>query len=148
MYQKHLIDKALLTLDVGDKTALFILLGKDGTINRKGDGSPVHDLPLHRGHSNQRHFDALMMTIDETIFNYTGVIKQPNRVGTECALTIIFQGKNELDFSFRAVYGADSDGPPRELTEILINAVKITEGWYQEQLSVPVEKERGWKFWK
>jgi hypothetical protein len=149
MYQKHLIDKVLITLDVADKTTLFILLARDGTINRKGDGGAAHELPLHRGVSNRRHFDALMMTIDETIFNYTGVMKQPNRLGKECSLTIIFQGPNEVDFSFRVVYGADSEGPPRELVDILINAVKITEGWYQEQLSAPVEKEKsGWKFWK
>ena len=148
MYQKHLIDKALVTLEVGEKTALFILLAKDGTIHRKGDGNTAHELPLHRGVSNQRHFDALMMTIDESIFNYCGVIRKPDRVGADCSLTIIFQGPNDVDFSFRVIYGADSEGPPRELVEILINAVKITEGWYQEQLNAPVEKKKSWKFWK
>jgi hypothetical protein len=149
MYQKHLVDKVLITLEVGEKTGLFILLTKDGTINRKGDGSVTHDLPLHRGTSNQRHFDALMMTINESIFGYCGIIKQPNRLGTESSLTIIFQGPNDVDFSFRVIYGADSEGPPRELVEILVNAVKLTEGWYQEQLSAPVEKVKsGWKFWK
>jgi len=148
MFQKHLIDKVLITLEVGEKTALFIIMARDGTLNRKGDGSPQHDLPLHRGISTQRHFDAFMMTIDESIFNYCGVIRKPDRVGVDCSLTIIFQGANEIDFSFRVIYGADSEGPPRELIEILINAVKITEGWYQEQLLAPVEKEKSWKFWK
>ncbi len=87
------------------------------------------------------------MTIEENKFNYTGVIKKPNRVGADCSLTVIFQGQGELDFSFRVIYGADSEGPPRELIEILINAVKLTESWYQEQLSQPVEKEKSWKFW-
>ena len=148
MYEKLLIDKVLITLEIGDKTCLFILLAKDGTIHRKGNGSPNQELPLHRGVSTQRHFDAFMMTINEAIFNYRGVINKPNRVGKDCTLTIIFQGPNEVDFSFRVIYGADSEGPPRELVEILINAVKITEGWYQEQLSAPQEKEKGWKFWK
>ena len=148
MHEKHLIDKVLITLEVGEKTSLFILLAKDGTIQRKGDGSLHGELPLHRGISSQRHFDALMMTINEEIFVYSGVMRKPNRVGKDCTLTIIFQGPKEVDFSFRVIYGADSEGPPRELVEILINAVKITEGWYQEQLSAPVEKARGWKFWK
>ncbi len=58
MFQKHLLDKVLITLEVGEKTALYILLGRDGTIQRKGDGSPQHNLPLHRGVSTLRHFDA------------------------------------------------------------------------------------------
>jgi len=148
MHEKLLIDKVLITLEVGEKTCLFILLGKDGTLHRKGDGNPAHELPLQRGHSTQRHFDAFMMTVNEGIFMYSGVLRLPNPVGTLCSLTIIFQGPNEVDFSFRVIYGADSDGPPRELVEILINAVKLTEGWYQEQLTEPVEEKKGWKFWK
>ena len=148
MHEKLLIDKVLITLEVGEKTCLFILLGKDGTIHRKGDGNPMHELPLQRGASNQKHFDAFMMTVNEGLFAYKGVIKQPNPIGTLCSLTIIFQGPDDVDFSFRVVYGADSDGPPRELVEILITAVKITESWYQEQLSEPQEEKRGWKFWK
>ena len=148
MYEKLLIDKVLITLEVGEKTCLFILLGKDGTINRKGDGNPSSDLPLHRDVSNQKHFDAFMMTVNEAIFAYKGLIKQPNRVGTECSLTIIFQGPNDVDFSFRVIYGADSEGPPRELVELLINAVKLTEDWYRQQLTEPQVEKKGWKFWK
>ena len=148
MHEKLLIDKVLITLEVGDKTSLFILLAKDGTIDRKGDGNLSSELPLHRGVSNQGHFEALMMTINEEIFSYSGVMRKTNRMGTDCTLTMIFQGPKEVDYSLRVIYGSESEGPPRELVEILINAVKLTEGWYQEQLSAPVEKEKSWKFWK
>jgi hypothetical protein len=149
MHEKLLIDKVLITLEVGEKTCLFILLGKDGILHRKGDGNPVHDLPLQRGVSKLKHFDAFMMTVNEGIFAYSGVRRQPDIMGEICRLTIIFQGPNDVDFPFRVVYGSDSDGPPRELVEILINAVKITEGWYQEELNQPQEEEKKrWKFWK
>ena len=148
MYEKLLIDKVLITLEAGEKTCLFILLGKDGTIHRKGDGNPAHQLPLQRGISSQRHFDAFMMTVNEAIFAYKGVMRKPNPVGTLSSLTIIFQGPNDIDFSFRVIYGADSEGPPRELVELLINAVKLTEDWYQEQMAEPQEVKKGWKFWK
>jgi len=149
MYEKHLIDKALITLEVSGKTSLFILLAKDGNIHRKGDGSSS-DLPLMMGVSHQGHFEALMMTVDENIFQHTGVIKNPHRVGNKYSLTIIFQGPNDVDFSFRVIYGENSEGPPRELVEILINAVKITEAWYQQQLHPkPEEKTKSWwQFWK
>lgn len=151
MLGKHLIDKILITLEVGDTTALFILLTRDGTVHRKGDGNPAHtDLPLMMGISHAGHFDALLMTIHESIFNFSGVIRIPDPVGKECRLTMIFQGKNDTDYSFRAIYGSESEGPPYELAEILINAVKITEGWYKEQLAkVPATAEKKWwKVWK
>ncbi len=147
MHEKLLVDKVLITLEVGDKTPLFILLGKDGSVHRKGNGNPTTELPLRAGISHQGHFDALMMTINEGIFGYAGVINQPGKKGEECRLTLIFQGRNDVDYSFRVVYGADSEGPPRELAEILINAVKITESWYQQQLLVKDEEKKWWKFW-
>lgn len=150
MYIKPLIDKVLITLEIEDKTSVLILMAKDGTISRKGNGSTGDNiLPLAQGTSHDGHFEALMMTVNEDIFNYAGVIKQSERSGRECCLSIIFQGKNEVDYSFRVLYGEDSQGPPVELAQILINAVKLTEPWYQEQLHPKQEeKKKWWKFWE
>jgi hypothetical protein len=148
MYVKHLIDKALITLEVGEHTALFILLEKGGIIHRKGNGNPdAAGAILKTGISHAGHFDALMMTVNEDLFNFTGVINMPGRQGAECRLTLIFQGPNELDYSFRVVYGLESEGPPQELAEILINAVKITDAWYSEQLAAKEEEKKWWKPW-
>lgn len=149
MYIKHLLNKVLITLEVGNKTTLLILLSKDGTIHCKGNGSALENLPLATGYSSDGHFEALMMTVDEQVFDYSGVLKMPERLGTECQLTIIFQGAPELDLSFRVVYGAESIGPPAELVQILINAVKLTEPWYMEQLQEQPEPEKKWwAVWK
>ncbi len=151
MHIQDLIDKALLTLEVGNSTPLFILLAKDGTIHRKGNGNPAANLPLITGTSEDGHFEALMMTINPHIFTYTGVIRMPEPVGTECRLTIIFQGRSNIDISFRVVYGADSQGPPIEIAEILINAVKLTDAWYNQQLGSQQpggEEKKWWQVWK
>lgn len=152
MFTKHLIDKILITLEIGDKTTLFILLDKSGTIHRKGDGGKQeNELPLMTGVSREGHFEALMMTVDENLFQYAGVIKMPQRVGAECSMTIIFNGNDgAVDYSFRVVYGEQSQGPPIELVQILINAVKLTEPWYQEQMKAATEstKSKWWSFWK
>lgn len=147
MYVKHLIDKVLITLEVGDATSLFILLDKYGNIHRKGNGNAGDESQtLQMGVSHQSHFDALMMTIDENVFHHTGVIRMPDAQGTESRLSIIFNGNNgDVDLGFRVVYGSQSQGPPAELVQILINAVKITEPWYQEQLQVAVKgKQKKW----
>jgi hypothetical protein len=148
MYVKHLIDKILITLEKGEKTILFILIDKDGTLHRKGDGSVGHgELPLIMGKSEQGHFDALMMTINEDIFKYAGVISMPERAGVECRLTLVFQGPEGIDYSFRVIYGEDSQGPPIELAQILINSVKITQEWYESQLAPKKEEKPWWKKW-
>lgn len=148
MFAKHLIDKVLITLESGDVTTLFILVSKDGSIHRKGNGSADKELPLAAGVSRQGHFEALMMTVDESIFHYAGVLKMPERLGVECRLTMVFQGPEGIDYSFRVVYGNQSEGPPNELVQILINAVKITEPWYTAQLTQSAEKEdKWWKVW-
>lgn len=149
MLRKYLINKVLITLEANDKTLLFILLSKDGSIHRKGNGNTDANLPLATGFSADRHFDALMMTVNESIFDYTGVLKMPHRQGRECRLTIIFQGIEDIDFSYRVVYGDQSEGPPAELVQILINAVKITDGWYYEQIKEQTtDKRKWWQFWK
>jgi hypothetical protein len=149
MFTRHLIDKVLITLEVGEKTTLFILIQKDGTVHRKGSGSITEEKPLMVGHSADGHYEALMLTVNEEVFEHTGVLKMPDRLGNECQLTIIFQGKQDVDFGFRVVYGDQSQGPPVELAQILINAVKLTEPWYQEQLSAALEPEKKWwEVWK
>jgi hypothetical protein len=147
---KTLIDKVLITLEIEDKTSVLILLDKDGAITRKGDGSTGNvALPLIQGVSNDGHFEALMMTVNEDIFPYAGVINQPAKAGRDCRLSILFQGANEVDYSFRVLYGEDSKGPPLELAEILINAVKITEPWYRQHIQpASAEERQWWQFWK
>lgn len=146
---KYLIDKVLITLEVGDRTALLVLVAKDGSVHRKGNGNPENtDLVLAQGISHDGHFEALMMTIDESIFNHAGVIRMAEPKGRECRLSLIFQGRNDVDFSFRVVYGEESEGPPQELAQILINAVKLTEAWYQEQLKPETEEKKWWQVWK
>ena len=150
MYPHSLIHQALITLEVGDATALFILLTRDGMIQRKGDGNPAHtSLPLVQGISHDGHFEALMMTIPGDLFQYTGVRKMEDLAGKECRLTIIFQAKDGADYSFRVVYGSESAGPPIELAQVLINAVKITEPWYTaQQMELHAGEKKWWQVWK
>ena len=98
MSLKQLVDKVLITLEVGDSTPIFILLSREGTIHRKGNGNPATELPLKQGHSSDGHLEALLMTIDETIFQYAGVIRLPKPLGRESRLTIIFQGREKGTF--------------------------------------------------
>ena len=161
MSYKDKLDKCLISLDVGHKNAVFIVLSKDGIIYRRGSGNPDKEMEMLKGYSDDGHYEAFMMTIHEEWFAFSGAFEQTPMVGRECKLMIVFSGPNEEEAGFKCMYGEDSQGPPKEIAEMLINAVKITENWYQterEKLKVqPIisppphaaaPEKQWWEFWK
>jgi hypothetical protein len=155
MSYKEKLDKCLISLELGDTHALFIILAADGTICRKGNGDPHASLPMLKGHSDLGHFEAFMRTVQDGWFAYSGAIKQEPIIGTESKLLIVFSGANNEEAGFKCTYGSESQGPPCELTDMLITAVKLTDGWYhdeQQQMMIPHEPTaipRGWwEFWR
>ena len=162
MSYKDKLDNCLVSLDVGERNALFIVLMKDGTICRRGNGNPDKEFEMLKGYSELQHYQAFMMTVNEELFQYSGVFEQTPIVGTPCKLMIVFSGPDGEEAGFKCNYGADSQGPPREIAELLVNAVKITDPWYETerqklvgqtmhgpQISqighAPVEKRKWWQ---
>jgi hypothetical protein len=132
---KDKLDNCLVSLDVGNKNALFIVLAKDGTICRRGNGNPNKDLELLKGTSELEHFQAFMMTVSEDILQFSGFFEQTPIVGRPCKLMIVFSGPHGEEAGFKVEYGEDSQGPPADIVEMLINAVKLTDPWYEEELA-------------
>ncbi|MFN8277596.1 MAG: hypothetical protein U0T84_08940 [Chitinophagales bacterium] len=156
MYIKHQLNKLLVSLDIDGQNALFIAISKQGDIARKGNGAAPNQLPLLQGVSHQGHFDAFMMTISEDVFAYSGVFDQKPYTGRICTLMIVFNGEDEAEAGFKCIYGDQSDGPPGELVQMVINAVKLTQPWYDQQISaakvtpipaVEKEKKPWWQMW-
>jgi hypothetical protein len=154
---KDKLDNCLVSLDVGEKNALFIVLMKDGTLCRRGNGNPGKEFELLKGHSGLQHFQAFMMTVSEDLFQFSGLFEQTPMVGRPCKMMIVFSGPGGEEAGFKVNYGEDSQGPPREIAEMLINAVKITDPWYDEEcaklIDTPAapplaESKSWWQFWK
>ena len=132
---KDKLDNCLLSLDVGSRNALFIVLAKDGTICRRGNGNPNKDFELLKGTSELEHFQAFMMTVSEDILQFSGFFEQTPIVGRPCKLMIVFSGPHGEEAGFKVEYGEDSQGPPADIVEMLINAVKLTDPWYEEEIA-------------
>ena len=164
MSYKDKLDNCLVSLDVGDKNALFIVLMKDGTICRRGNGNPDKEFELLKGYSDLQHYQAFMMTVDEDLFRYSGVFDQTPIIGKPCKMMIVFSGPDGEEAGFKVNYGEDSKGPPREIVELLVNAVKITDPWYEEERNkiksgpndspeispighTPDTKKKWWRMW-
>ena len=135
MSYKDKLDNCLVSLDVGEKSALFIVLAADGTICRRGNGNPDKELPLLKGQSDLKHYQAFMMTIHEEHFQFSGFFEQTPIMGRPCKLMVVFTGPGGEEAGFKVNYGEDSLGPPREIVEMLINAVKITDPWYDQEIA-------------
>jgi hypothetical protein len=161
---KDKLDNCLVSLDVGDKNALFIVLMKDGTICRRGNGNPDKEFELLKGYSELQHYQAFMMTVNEDLFRYSGVFDQTPIIGKPCKMMIVFSGPDGEEAGFKVNYGEDSQGPPREIVELLVNAVKITDPWYEEERNkikrgpndapeispighTPDTKKKWWRMW-
>jgi len=135
---KEEIGAVAVSLKIADSMALFILMAAEGTVNRSGTGAinnSEHDLFI--GLSQDRLFQRFMDGVDEDIFQHTGSYVYPEPKGQLCTLTLSFQvppgadGRDNVGFEF--VYGSESEGPNRQINQMVREAVRLTEPWYEQQ---------------
>ena len=125
-----------ITMYVGGAQALFILLAKDGTINRLGTGILRNkDKTLFINKVNENLFQDLMKCVPEDWSELKGIYKIniPDKKGANCELKVIFNNETNKDYGFVVLYGAKSEGPAFDISELVINAVQITDPWFNKQ---------------
>jgi hypothetical protein len=127
-------DKALVELKVNGAVALFIVLAEDGSVNRLGDGSVSNtDHQLSIGLSHEPLFAQFMTRITPEILECQGEYKHRKRKGANCELTLLlsYRGSDRVA-GFRFIYGSESQGPPREIAELVRYADELTRPWHEE----------------
>lgn len=123
-----------ITLTVEDEQALFILLSGDGTVNRAGTGATDNtENDLFIGRTSPEMFEALKSRIRPETLQWNGGYAAPDPKGQTCELTVGFMYDDGSESGCRFRYGSESQGPPRELCELVRAAVEITNPWYEEQ---------------
>jgi hypothetical protein len=135
MPSKESITAILISLKANDDMLLFILLADDGTLNRLGTGADAtrKDMTIRKAPSNL--FAQLKPLITDEVLQYTGRrLRAPVIAGETCTLALGFRsvaGETMMEF----IYGAESMGPPEDITLLVTTAVEITEPWYIESTS-------------
>lgn len=151
------ITKTLITLEVEGNQVLFIVLDEDGTINRKGDGSPdCKDNDLFIGITRDKLFDQLRPLVSKEMEEYLGKTYDiPDKKGRPCDFKILFGGPG-FETGVQFLYGEFSQGVPVPFRVFTIKAIELTEEWFQEQKQKVViaknskkqkEVKPWWKFW-
>lgn len=133
---KESFEAVSVTLEIDGVRALFVLLARDGAINRLGTGAVDNsERDLFIGQSQEGLFERYLARVPEEIFQHAGRYELRERAGADCELQILFHGAaGSTGFEFH--YGAESEGPPREIVELVVAAVELTEPWYSEQMEM------------
>jgi hypothetical protein len=118
------------TLEVGGKKNLFILLDAGGTVNRQGNGRSDSDTDaLYMGATDEPLFERLMSGVPEDLFQHAGSYCDPAPEGLPCKLRVIFESSAEAAV-FEYEYGSESPGPPAEISRLVVRALELTEPFY------------------
>jgi hypothetical protein len=128
------IDRAFIKWEVAGEQVLMILLSRNGTLNRMGDGEQAKKHPMYLGNTEEPLLEQWLAELDPGWLEEAGRYEMPDPEGDICVLTIALEGEGlDLGFAFR--YGSDSMGPPEEMVHLLELALDLTDPWYEEQLS-------------
>ncbi|HMO15450.1 MAG TPA: hypothetical protein PKD64_19410 [Pirellulaceae bacterium] len=135
---KSRITAFLVELAVDDEQSLYVMLARDGSVHRMGRGTLDNDQhQMFEGVSDDCLFDSFIDELDASVLNYAGFYEDKDSQGQACCLRLNFHVEEpgeEIGFEFR--YGAESQGPPTEICDLVINAIDLTEKWFENQIAM------------
>ena len=143
-----------ITLDVHSNSVLFVLLGSDGSINRKGDGSPKNsDRNLFIGRTLVPLLRNLLTHLTDDMLRHMVGYDIPDKVGDPCKLSIALHFSDGSNNGFSFTYGSQSQGPPTDIVNFVRAAVTLTDAWWQSQKALvanapaATQRKRWWRIW-
>jgi hypothetical protein len=149
----HEIKDIFIMLQVANNQVLFILLASDGTINRKGDGSPDckdHDLYIGRTDTAPIIEELKASISPEMITFLHGTYDASEKKGRTCSLKIGFK-TDSIETGIEFIYGEHSTGVPTEFRQLVTKAVQLTNPWHASQkrasTQAQLQAKPWWKFW-
>jgi hypothetical protein len=129
------IESVHIQWECGGTLLLSLYMSRSGAVNRagSGDGDPARALPC-MGRSSESLFEQWIEALSSELLAHAGRYEFAERQGEDCQLTLTLGGEAfETGFAFR--YGTESQGPPEEIAELVSEAIRLTDPWYEEQLS-------------
>ncbi len=135
------IAAVMVSLEVDGKNSLWVLLAKDGSINRLGTGAEDNtENDMFIGITSPETFEKLRKQVEPDIFKYEGEYSGNNIVGKSCELQIAFKFTDNTEIGSTWKYGTKSSGPPQEIKRFVLASIEATESWLEEQKRVTKKK--------
>jgi hypothetical protein len=125
----------MVTLFVDGEQSLFVMLGADGSIKRLGTGAVDNmERDLFIGRTEPAPFLALREQITPELLEWCGQSRaDPEAHGKVCELTVGFKRASGEELLTAWRYGSESTGPPPEVCQFVVAAVRATDPWFAQQ---------------
>jgi hypothetical protein len=122
-------------IDAGGTHAFFIILGSDGSIRRRQDGSAgSSEADMVIGTSNPALFEEVRALITPQLLKWCRPLRpQPAPRGELRELEVRLKQSDGRELMSRWQVEAESSGPPAQVIEFASATVKATNRWYEQQ---------------
>lgn len=144
--KKTAIQKLRIDIICDDKSALSLLMDRDGRVSRQGSGGlPVDDFAV-MSEGDGSIFAALVDALDDPVFEHSGIYDHPDKSGLPITYSIAFLGGSPEEVSvFEFRLGTETKDVGELLpyfSQFISKAVAATDDWYQaEKAKAEQEKE-------
>lgn len=158
---KDEVQKIRIDIETDGQSALSLMLCRDGTIGRQGNGSLPPDKTSVMGVTDGAEFRKLIEMLDERVFTHQGIFDLPNKQGAPVKYSIAFLGEepNLCAFEFRlGLENKDVGELLPYFDRLIVNAVALTDTWYAKAVAErktnserkdphPSSSKPWWKVW-
>lgn len=132
------IQQIRIDIECGGETALSMVLYRDGTLGRSGNGSLPRDGITCLGMSDGSAFSTLIDSLNEGVFPHVGTHEIKDKKGTPVRYAIGFLGTGDrllAGFEFRmGLDNRDAGNLVAYFDGFIQHAVALTNDWHKETL--------------
>ena len=165
-FTKADIEQIRIDIESEGQSALSMLIHKDGTLNRQGNGNLPPMKVAAIGMTDGQVFRTLIDALDERIFEQAGIYDHPNKMGQPIRYCVAFVGEKPKIKVFEFRLGLENKDVGDVLPYIdrfISAAAQLTNEWYEKAVKEPTStgdkgntsdsndaapKKKWWKFGK
>jgi len=119
-----------------DKSALYLMIDRDGMISRQGTGNlPMEEFTV-TSESDGSVFTQLMEDLDDRMFEHAGVYDHPDKKGTPVVISVAFLDAADETAFFEFRFGTENQDVGELLPffdKFISHAIQLTDYWYHQE---------------
>ena len=132
------IQKFRIDIVSGGVSALSMMVCRDGTLGRQGNGTLPADEMSVLGTGDGSAFSSLIDMLDERVFPHADVYDHPHKIGVPIIYSVVFLGRDQETAAFEFRFGSETPDVGELLPffdGFIAQAVALTDSWYAEEKS-------------
>jgi hypothetical protein len=130
------IEKFRLDIVSGATSALSMMVCRDGTLGRQGNGALPADETSVLGISDGSVFRRLIEILDENVFPHADLYDHPHKLGLPITYSVVFLGRDQETLVFEFRLGSETPDVGELLPYFdgfIAQAVALSHDWYERE---------------